>query len=306
MLNSSLLSETLPCNFQRPWPAWRPVSSTQWNHGLRWDSLCCLIVLDGVLRQSATVIIATLFVFFLTRITVLCCLFPIVWKSYVVHFSSGLWWRGKSSHKSSQSLKWKLLPSSFISNTAKSSDCHSCQLFYLMFYHSLHAKLSFLLSIKYTKHLSIVGPLQLFFLLPRILSQSSFSSNVTFSEGLCWPMSYSHPSASFSLLYWTILHPHWLHYNLILPYLLNFMFTVLLFPTKMEVPYGKNHDCLTYQVTLRARTVWQMLKKYFWVISKWINMGRHIKKKTNSGIMLWWDLVENQSQGQGTLTLLGI
>lgn len=34
--------------------------------------------------------------------------------------------------------------------------------------------------------------------------------------------------------------------------------------------------------------------------------GKAYKNKTNSGIMLWWDLVENQSQGPGTLTLLGI
>lgn len=226
--------------------------------------------------------------------------------TYAVHFSSGFWWKGKSSYMSSlrtwsencyHHLLSQILWSAQISIPANFSTSCSTILFMpnSIFFYPLNTLSIF----------QLWGLCTYSFFCQEYSSQSSFSSNVTFSEGLCWPMSYSHPSASQSTI-WTILHPHWLHHNLILPCILAYMLTVLLFPTKMDVPYNKIHDCLTYQVTLRSRTVWQMLKKYFWVISKWINVGRHIKKKTNSGIMLWWDLVENQSQEQGTLTLLGI
>ena len=117
--------------------------------------------------------------------------------TYVVHFSSGLWWKGKSSHKSSlrvwnencyHYLLSQILQSALISIPANFSTSCSTVLFMpnSIFFYPLNTLSIF----------QLWGLCTYSFFSLQYCSQSSFSSNVTFSEGLCWPMSYSHPSAS--------------------------------------------------------------------------------------------------------------
>ena len=74
LLNSSLTSEALPCNFSYlNLPELLFISSTQRDHVLSLGFPLLLYGVECIFRPRIGVIIVTLFGFFLTWFTILCC-----------------------------------------------------------------------------------------------------------------------------------------------------------------------------------------------------------------------------------------
>lgn len=114
---------------------------------------------------------------------------------YLVQFLSVLWWKGKSGQSYSLWVWSENCYCYFLSQIQKRwSDFHSCQLFYLMFYQSLHVEGSSQNPIFFSP-LNTLSTFQLWGLYTcsrfclEYSTHSSYCSNATTSKGLFWPMS---------------------------------------------------------------------------------------------------------------------